>query len=161
MPAGSALYFDRFFTTAPLLKRLEKENLRETGTIIKNRIPKDWKLPEDKTLLKRRRGSFCQTVNEANGISLIMWNDNKPITFASSHVGEEPVGKCKRWCKKEKIYKDVPQPAIVEGYSNNMGGVYLCDRMVSLYPSKARTKRWTLRTLCFLEDVAAVNARLQ
>lgn len=42
-----------------------------------------------------------------------------------------------------------------------MGGVDLCDRMVSLYPSKARTKRWTLRTLCFLADVAAVNAWLQ
>lgn len=161
MPAGSALCFDRFFTTAPLLKRLAKDNLRATGTIMKNRIPKDAKLPEDKTLVKRGRGSFCQAVNEADGICLIKWIDNKPIMFASSHVGEEPVGKRTRWCKKEKIYKDVCRPAVVEAYNNNMGGVDLCDRMVSLYPSKARTKRWTLRTLCFLADVAAVNAWLQ
>lgn len=33
--------------------------------------------------------------------------------------------------------------------------------MVSLYPSKARTTRWTLRSLCFLADVAVVNAWLQ
>lgn len=92
MPAGSALYFDRFFTTAPLLRRLANDNFRATGTIMKNRIPKD-ELPEDKTLVKRGRGSFCQTVNEADGICLAKWVDNKPITFASSHVGEEPVGR--------------------------------------------------------------------
>lgn len=161
MPTGSSLFFDRYFTSAPLLRHLSSQGLRGTGTIMKNRVPKDSKLPDDKALVKKGRGSFCQTVNVADGICLVKWVDNKTITFASSHIGEEPVGECKRWCKKERVYKDVPRPAIVEEYNKNMGGVDLCDRMVSLYPSKARTTRWTLRSLCFLADVAVVNAWLQ
>lgn len=161
MPRGSALFFDRYFTTAPLIRHLSSQGLRATGTIMKNRVPKDSKLLDDKALVKKGRGSFCQTVNVADGICLVKWVDNKPITFASSHIGEDPVGECQRWCKRERVYKDVPRPAVVEQYNKNMGGVDLCDRMVSLYPSKARTTRWTVRAFSFLADVAVVNAWLQ
>ncbi|XP_037514183.1 piggyBac transposable element-derived protein 3 isoform X1 [Rhipicephalus sanguineus] len=161
MPRGSALYFDRFFTAVPLLRHLSSQGLRATGIIMKNRVPKDCKLLDDKALVKKGQGSFCQTVNVADGICLVKWVDNKPITYASSHIGKDPVGECKRWCKKEGVYKDVPRPAIVEEYNKNMRGADLCDRMVSLYPSKARTTRWTVRALSFLADVAVVNAWLQ
>uniref|UniRef100_A0A224YVY7 PiggyBac transposable element-derived protein 3-like n=1 Tax=Rhipicephalus zambeziensis TaxID=60191 RepID=A0A224YVY7_9ACAR len=161
LPRGSSLFFDRHFTTAPLLRLLSSQGLRATGIITKNRVPKDCKLLDDKSLVKRGRGSFCQTVSAADGICLVKWVDNKPITFASSHTGEEPVGECKRWCKRERVYKDMPCPAIVEEYNKNMGGVDLRNRMVSLYPSKARTTRWTVRALFFLADVAVVNAWLQ
>ncbi|KAG0436939.1 hypothetical protein HPB47_017689 [Ixodes persulcatus] len=65
------------------------------------------------------------------------------FTLASTQIGEEPIGSCRRWSKKDKLYQDVPRPAIVEEYNKNMGGVDLSDRMLSLYPTTQRTKKWT------------------
>lgn len=87
--------------------------------------------------------------------------DNKAITFASNHIGEEPFGQCRRWSKKEKVYKDVPRPAVVEEYNRNIGGVDMSDRMLSLYTTTQRTKKWTVRTMIFIADLAAVNSWLQ
>lgn len=38
---GTALLFDRYFNTMPLLGHLAQSNLRAIGTIMRNRIPKD------------------------------------------------------------------------------------------------------------------------
>lgn len=121
MPRGSALFFDKYITTAPLIWHLSSQALRTTGTIMKNQVPKDSTLLDDRALVKKGRGSFCQTVNVADGICLVKWVDNKPITFASSHIGEDPVGEWKRWCKRERIHKDVPRPAVVEQVQQEHG----------------------------------------
>ncbi|XP_064473141.1 piggyBac transposable element-derived protein 2-like [Ornithodoros turicata] len=161
LPPGTAVLFDRYFTTIPLLDELAKKNLRATGTIMKNRLPKGTKMEDDKTLSKRGRGSSCQVVNSTSSTSLVKWMDNKPITLASTHIGEEPIGSCRRWSKKEKKYLDVPRPAIADEYNRYMGGVDLCDLMLSLYSTTQRTKKWTVRAMIFLLDLAAVNSWLQ
>lgn len=161
LPMGTSLFFDRYFTTLPLIEELGKLSLRGTGTIMKNRVPKTVKLQEDKALAKQSRGTSFQTVNVSSGTCLVKWMDNKAITFASNHIGEEPVGLCRRWSKKEKAYKDVPRPAVVEEYNRNMGGVDMSDRMLSLYTTTQRTKKWTVRTMIFIADLAAVNSWLQ
>ncbi|KAH6934652.1 hypothetical protein HPB50_026269 [Hyalomma asiaticum] len=114
MTRGSALFFDGYFTTAPLNRHLSSQGLRATGTITKNQVPKDSKLLDDRAVVKKGRGCFCQMVNVADGICLVKRVDNKPITFASSHMGEDPVGECKKWCTKDRVCKDVPQPGVVE-----------------------------------------------
>lgn len=161
LPMGTSLFFDRYFTTLPLIEELGKLSLRGTGTIMKNRVPKTVTLEDDKALAKQGRGTSFQTVNVSSGTCLVKWMDNKAITFASNHIGEEPIGQCRRWSKKEKVYKDVPRPAVVEEYNRNMGGVDMSDRMLSLYTTTQRTKKWTVRTMIFIADLAAVNSWLQ
>ncbi|KAH9379479.1 hypothetical protein HPB48_011190 [Haemaphysalis longicornis] len=40
LPMGISLFFDRYFTTLPLIEKLGKMSLRGTGTIMKNRVSK-------------------------------------------------------------------------------------------------------------------------
>lgn len=39
VPPGSCVYYDRYFTTVPLIEELDKRNIHGTGTIMINRIP--------------------------------------------------------------------------------------------------------------------------
>ena len=38
LPENSCLYFDRYFTTVPLLRQLSREKIYATGTIMSNRL---------------------------------------------------------------------------------------------------------------------------
>jgi len=65
----------------------------------------------------------------------------------SSAHGLPPQDKSKRWSKGEKKYIEVDRPAIIQQYNAKMGGVDLCDRMMSVYRMSARTHKWTIRTI--------------
>lgn len=81
---------------------------------MKNHVPKTAKLQDDKSLAKQGRGTSYQTANASPGTCLVKSMDNKATTFASNHISEEPFGQFPRWSKKEKVYKYVPRPAVVE-----------------------------------------------
>ncbi|XP_037526438.1 piggyBac transposable element-derived protein 3-like [Rhipicephalus sanguineus] len=71
-----------------------------------------------------------------------------------------PVDDCRRFSKQERKKVAVKRPAVVAEYNTCMGGVDLCDRMLSFYPTTMRTKKWTIRTLIFMMDVGVVNSWL-
>ncbi|KAL3209716.1 hypothetical protein MRX96_052316 [Rhipicephalus microplus] len=89
---------------------------------------------------------------------VVRWYDNKLVTLMSSLHGKEPQDTCRRWCAKEKRHIDVPRPHIVQAYNANMGGVDMADRMLSFYRMKARVKKWTIRCIFHLFDIALCNA---
>lgn len=161
IPQDSTLYFDRWFTSVPLLETLLRKKIFATGTIMKNRIPKTADLASDKELAKESRGKSDAVLKHDGSLSITKWYDKKAVTLASTAFGVEPVGTCQRYSKQEHRKVAVPRPMVVQKYNEKMGGVDLCDRMMSFYSQRRRTSRWTLRTMIHLVDLACVNAWIE
>lgn len=88
------------------------------------------------------------------------WFDNKPVLMMSAVYGTQPEDTCQRWDKKRKKYVSVSLPSIVREYNLKMGGADLIDRMISYYRMSARTKKWTIRMLIHVTDLALAKSWL-
>ncbi|XP_067930723.1 piggyBac transposable element-derived protein 3-like [Watersipora subatra] len=159
---GSHVFCDRFFTTIPLIDCLAKKDISLTGTVSLKNVPVTFSA--DKVMKKKDRGAMEQFVSanqKDEQISIIKWFDNKSILIASSLHGLEPRDECRRWCKKTKSFLTAPRPAAVREYNKSMGEVDLCDQMVSYHRFTARSKRWPIRVIMHLTDVAVNNCWLE
>lgn len=163
-PSGISVYLDRFFTSELLLDLLfSHREATGTGTLTKNKVPKQvkLKLTDDSLLKKQGRGSVDQCVRSDGQIAVIKWYDSKPVRLISNKEGVLPMDKCRRWCKVQKLYIEVDRPFVVKAYNTEMGGVDFLDRMISYYRIGARTKKWTVRVimhfLIFLWQLAGLN----
>jgi Transposase IS4 len=159
LPVGSQIYCDRYFTSLSLAEYMLSKDIYITGTVQKCRVPKDaMKLSDDKLLMAKGRGSSTCVVNDKNTAAVVTWCDNKPIKMMSTVHGILPEDKCRRWSKKDKNYIEVQRPFVIQQYNLLMGGVDMCDRMISYYRMDARTCKWTIRTIFHFFDLAIVNA---
>lgn len=76
IPEHSVLFFDRYFTTVPLLNRLSAINIKATGTIMNNRL-KNIHFNEDK---KFKQGKWEELTRSDDQIVALKWKDSKCVT---------------------------------------------------------------------------------
>ncbi|KAL8576606.1 hypothetical protein ACOMHN_025081 [Nucella lapillus] len=120
------LYFDRFFTSVPLLKHLRSKGTYACATVMSNRkgLPaevKGAKLANRGDLLQMQQGSLMATV----------YRDKRHIMMLSTN---QPPGKT--------VTVDKENPTIIAAYNKNMGGVDKCDQHLSYYPVGHANKKW-------------------
>ncbi|KAL2081727.1 hypothetical protein ACEWY4_023580 [Coilia grayii] len=94
VPRGALLYFE-------LLDSLLDRGLPTTGTIQRNRIPKECHLTTDNAFKKKEASSEI-VVQRCGDIALTKWLDNNPVVLASTANGIECQDVCSRWSKKRK-----------------------------------------------------------
>lgn len=128
------------------------------GTIMANRIPRHVPMISDKELMAKGRGTTYTTVREDEKLAITKWQDNKPVYLLSSCYASEKTDTCQRWSKKKKVYETVTRPEVVKEYNHSMGGVDLADRMLSDCPARVRTKKWTVRFIFHMLDLAITNS---
>lgn len=159
LPEGSFLYFDRYFSSLPLMKELVKRKLEGTGTLMANRFnTKKKTLYEFKKDNRMTRGDDEEVVNRENTLSVVKWKDNKGVLMVSTAFGAEPRTQVSRWDKKRKRYIEVSCPAIVKNYNTFMGGVDVCDQMMEAYRTWRKTRKWTVKVIIHMFDLAIVNS---
>jgi hypothetical protein len=160
LPEGCHIFCDRYFTSISLIDHMYAKKIHVTGTVMKNQLPREAKskLTDDKILSAQGRGSSVVISRRDEKVCVVKWYDKKPIILASSAYAIQPSDQCRRYCKKEKQYIQVQRPSIVKIYNESMGGVDLTDRMMSYYRMKARTKKWTIRTIFHFIDLVLVNS---
>ncbi|KAH8010167.1 hypothetical protein HPB51_025602 [Rhipicephalus microplus] len=117
------LYFDNWFCGVDLQVVLKKVGVSSVGTVREARL-KGCKLPSDKDLKKKGRGSYMEIATTFEGVSLraVKWFDNRPVTLLSPFASASPEQAVKRF-HKTRTTVSIPRPAIVSIYNECMGGV--------------------------------------
>lgn len=155
-PRKHTLFCDNYFTSYNLIEVLNQKSIFVTGTVRLNRFSKP-PLTNDKDFRKKQRG-YSEEVISNGGVVLVNWLDNKPVTLASNYVGIGDQDNVKRWNKNTKSRIEVKRPQIVKEYNTSMGGVDKADALISLYRTKIRSKKWTLRMIFHAVDMALINS---
>lgn len=155
LPIGSFVYFDRYFTTLPLLDKLRQCGYEGTGTIMVNRL-KGVTLKEG----KMQRGESHEYVRSDEAVVVVEWKDNQKVVVASTCAGIGPASKVQRWSKTEGKFIEIDCPSIIQNYNRFMGGVDICDQQMEVYRTWFKTRKWTLKLVLHLLDLSIVNSWL-
>jgi hypothetical protein len=153
---GYCLFFDRFFTSLPLLDKLLRKKIFGVGTIMPSRkfFPSN-KLPLDRDMAV---GESAAAMTESN-ISVSKWRDRgkKSVCVASNMHNPAKKGFVKRTnTHGNKVNISCPN-AIVD-YNKYMGGVDKFDQHMASYNIAWKSRRWWMKIWFYLIDAAIVNS---
>lgn len=153
------LCFDNWFTSYQLMCCLRNLGILANGTVRTNRMA-GCQFISDKDLKNKGRGAYDTQIDGNNAIIGCKWFDNKFVHLFSNYMGTEPTNEVQRWSTTSKSKIIVQRPAIVKEYNSFMGNVDLHDMLVELYRTDIRSKRFYLRIIFHLVDMAVVNSWL-
>eukprot|EP00795_Rhopilema_esculentum_P003858 gene3858-biopygen1962 len=118
----------------PLLQHLTKKKIWVVATVRKDRMKgAQHHLQSEKELKRNGRCSSDSVVEANSGITVVRWMDNGIVQLISNYMSGEDGPAARRWCKKEREYVQIERPLIIHEYNIHMGGVDLCDMLLSLY----------------------------
>ena len=80
------------------------------------------------------------------------------VQLVSSHIGHDLGKPVQRWSAAEKDYNEIPCPAMVMEYNIHMGGVDLCDMLLSLYCVRLRTCKYCMHIVYYCIGISVTNA---
>ena len=155
------LYFDNFFSSVTLMNFLKEKGILAVATLRKDRMKgsQNHLLPEN-DLKKRGRGSHDYAVEANSGIITVRWYDNNCVQLISNYLTNEAGINARRWNKKNTSFEEVERPVIVQVYNVNMGGVDLCDMLLSLYRIRQRTNKFYFHVVYYLLGLSVTNGWL-
>ena len=148
------VFFDNFFTSHTLLTDLAAENVRACGTIRDNRTGR-CPLMSKKDCQKKPRGTF--NFRSDGSVVCVKWNDNCPVTVASNYCGVNPIQKVERRVKNEQK-KIVDQPFLIKMYNQGMEGIDVCDKLLSSYRPRLRSRKWWWNLFSHIVNLSVVAA---
>ena len=132
--AGShrTVYVDRFYTSLELMKELQQMNIYMTGTMMRNRIPKELTIAKSgKEFKQMGRGDVkCHLYEyrlqgEMKKAGLVCWKDRDILYCLSNECDSVDFDDCTRRSKNGLI--TVRRPKCIAEYNKYMGGVDLAD----------------------------------
>ena len=105
---------------------------------------------------KSGRGSSSFKTDANSGVFITRWYDNKCVNICSSYGNPNDILKVKRWDHSKKESITIKCAEIVRTYNKSMGGVDLCDILISLYRTNIKTKGWYIKILFHCVDISKV-----
>lgn len=111
----------------------------------------------DPKLLQRGWSSVATT---DDNITVLRWQDTKPVHTVSTYAGAHPEDTVKRYDRKSKEKIDVTRPFVIQEYNKFTGGVDMMERMIAYYPHGFKNKKWYLRVFFHLLNMAIINSWL-
>lgn len=152
---GYCIFFDRFFSTIPLIEKLLSKKLFGCGTIQKNRkyLPHDLLLPDKSMKMGQFDSASC------GEISISKWKDRgkASVMIVSGMHKSSDEAEVKRKNKTgERVI--VKCPKSVAEYNKNMGGVDRFDHLMAVYSISQKSRRWWIKIFYYLLESAIVNS---
>ena len=161
MNVNCKVYFDNFFSSIALMNSLKEDGLWSVATIRKDRLKgADKLLLSEKDLKKKGRGAFDSVVEANSGVTVLRWFDNGLVQMVSNFIGNDEATQARRWSKKERKFINIQRPAMVVEYNSYMGGVDLCDMLLSMYRVRHRSTKYYMHIIFYCIGVAVVNGWL-
>ena len=155
------VFFDNFFSSVALMNHLKKDGFWAVAAIRKDRLKgADRHLLPEKELKKKGRGSFDYVVEANAGVTVLRWFDNGLVQLLSNYIGNDLATQARRWSKKEGRFISIDRPTMVVEYNSNMGGVDLCDMLLSMYRIRHRPTKYYMHIVFYCIGVAVVNGWL-
>ena len=118
---GYRLFIDNFFTSVQLVYDLLQKATYVCGTLRSNRV----NLP---TQLTEKVGAGEAKFWNCDNLVVTHWKDKRDVFAMSSMHGNDSVE-----ITNKRGDKKTTKPKMISDYNQNMGGVDLCDQLVSYY----------------------------
>ena len=148
------IYFDNFFTGIDLLLNLLRNGTYGCGTMRQDRkgFPSSLKPFVKKGL--QSRGDHMSTQN--GNLSVVLWQDSKPISFASTNT-DLKVAKVVNRKQRDGSTQNVKCPETVTMYNANMGGVDRNDQLRGYYNVQIKSRRFYKYLFFAALDITITN----
>ncbi|KAG5870732.1 hypothetical protein JTB14_028118 [Gonioctena quinquepunctata] len=123
-------------------KKLKGIGMEGTGTMVNNnRLGRNYIIKTDNNM---SRGNTDSMVRDDKKLCLTKWKNNKCVEMASTAFGANEVT---RWDKIQKIRS----PKVLK----------TCDMLLECYRTFFKTKKWPIKVIHHLFDLAIVNSRME